>query len=158
MVTPHEPSVQRAAAVYRAAIHAAQTGDHQRFQQAFRALDTEDTDLVTVITGFIDFAHAELVKLGAAPSGDRALGLAFSQVDDDRPQEPTGADAVPPHHAWAGRIAAARIAGDQETFHALLLALPRDPAGMGQHVGALALDLGLTVAAAREQRHPAQLA
>ena len=160
MPQPHQPSVHRAANAYRAAIRLAQTGEHGPFQQAFDALDAEDTDLVIVITAFIDFARAELEKLGAFKrgAGSNGIRLEFGAVEDGQIRSSTGADAVPPDHAWAGRVIAARISGDRENYFALLQALPKDPAGMGRYIGTLAMDLALTVAAAREQRHPAQAA
>lgn len=59
-------------------------------------------------------------------------------------------DQVPREAAWAGRMYAARAAGDHETWHALLKAVPEDPGGITRHVMALLTIMAKSAAAAEE--------
>lgn len=50
----------------------------------------------------------------------------------------TGADAVTrPEIVWAGRLIAARIAHDKDTYTALIETMPREPREVGRHVAAV---------------------
>lgn len=79
--------------------------------------------------------------LGISADHGRPVTLEFAGADaSGAPATPiTGADAVTrPEVVWAGRLIAARIAKDVETYWALIAALPEDdPAAVGRHVAAV---------------------
>lgn len=71
----------------------------------------------------------------------------FRRVDGD--QRVTDADGVPrPEVAWAGRMLAARAAGDEDAWRALLTSVP--DAEFGRHVGALLEMCALVTASAKK--------
>ncbi|WP_433233896.1 hypothetical protein [Actinomadura nitritigenes] len=99
--------------------------------------------------GAIDLAMCSWIDTLAALIGmprGRPIQLAF--VDSDRPDAVmTGAEVVDrPEVVWAGRLSAARIAGDTDTYGALIETLPEDPAEVGKHVGAVLEGCALTLA------------
>lgn len=65
----------------------------------------------------------------------KPVRLAFMNADSGRVDE--NADDVPQEVRWAGRLIAARAADDEQTWNALIDALPRDEAAVGRHVGHL---------------------
>lgn len=78
----------------------------------------------------------------------KPIRLAFAGIEDgEAVGEMTDADAVSrPEVVWAGRLATARIAGDTDTFNALLDALPGDdPGAVGRHVYAVLESCALTM-------------
>ncbi|WP_433225448.1 hypothetical protein [Actinomadura formosensis] len=89
-------------------------------------------------------------RLGIKPGG-RAVAIKFQGLADDGEPDASAvfADAVErPEVVWAGRLMAARVAMDQDTYLALLDALPDDPAEVGAHVGAVLEMCSLTMASA----------
>jgi hypothetical protein len=89
-------------------------------------------------------------RLGVPP-GAHAVAIKFRGIDDDGEPDASAvdADAVErPEVVWAGRLMAARVAMDQDTYIALLEALPDDPSEVGRHVAAVLEMCSLTMAAA----------
>lgn len=81
-----------------------------------------------------DGRPVELRFLGADANGDPATSI-------------TGADAVTrPEVVWAGRLIAARVAMDADTYGALIGALPEDdPSAVGRHIAAVLEICALTM-------------
>lgn len=78
-------------------------------------------------------------RLGIEP-GTQAVAVTFRGIDDDGTPDASAvhADAVErPEVVWAGQLMAARVAMDQDTYVALLNALPHDPSEVGAHVAAV---------------------
>lgn len=79
--------------------------------------------------------------------GPQAVAITFRGLDDGGPGgDAVSADAVERREVvWAGRLMAARVAMDQDTYVALLNALPHDPAVVGAHVAAVLEMCSLTM-------------
>lgn len=73
--------------------------------------------------------------LARIPRGDGPVRLQWVEHATGRVHG--DADAVRPAERWAGRLLAARAAGDLDGFRALVEAVPADPAVVGDHVGAM---------------------
>ena len=89
-------------------------------------------------------------RLGIEPGG-QVVAIKFRGIDDDGEPDASAvnADAVERREVvWAGRLMAARVAMDQDTYIALLDALPDDPSEVGRHVAAVLEMCSLTMTAA----------
>jgi len=98
--------------------------------------------LERAMLGFCDTAIA---RSGVRPG--QPMRIRFRRGDGD--QRVTDADGVPrPEVAWAGRMLAARAAGDEDAWRALLTSVP--DAEFGRHVGALLEMCALVTASAKK--------
>lgn len=91
-------------------------------------------------------AWCDTVAIQAGVDGSKPVHIAFQARETG---EITGAEGVTrPESVWAGQMISARVARDQETFEALIYAIPEGRA-MGQHVLALLEMCALTIRQAR---------
>lgn len=125
------------------ALQAAINEDQDRAAEAVRALDRLGPEtLTTAVVVWCDtLNHAYRQATGTPDTAPVQPGW----IQADTREVAADADDVPAEARWAGRFIAARAAMDHPACHALLNALPDDPAAAGQHVLTLLNMCGLTL-------------
>jgi hypothetical protein len=132
-VTPVLDDAARARVMFLAgaALQGAVDQDAPAAAAAINAISAEygGEGLTEAIIAWCDTLTAAL----PIPSGGDLAGLGWV----DETGQARAADDVDPQVRWAGRIVMARAREDQDTFSALIAALPDDGAAVSQHLAVL---------------------
>lgn len=112
-----------------AALNAMQRGDHPAVDRALDQLAARHgpQGITNALVIWCDAALAR-IPAGAGP-------VTLEWVDQHTGRVTRNPSSIPPAERWAGRMLAARAAGDLDMFRALAEAVP--PERVGEHVGAL---------------------
>jgi len=126
-----------------AALQAALAGDWPRANAAVQRIDKECGEQGGVATALMTWADTyTLHTFDGPPPAAAAMRIMFWDTDTgvmgDQPD-------LPDTTRWAARLVTARAAMDEDTFRALIGALPDDPAAVGQHVGAVLVCVANTI-------------
>lgn len=122
------------------ALTASMAGDWGRATTAVKRISDEcgGVGMGRALLGWSDTLIARMPARNGRP-----FQLSFMETTTGRVD--TNADDVPPHVRWAGRVIAARAKKDQETWDALMEALPDDGLIIAEHVSALLQMVTLTL-------------
>lgn len=115
------------------ALRAGMAGDWQTAADAIQVLNYAAGDS-GVIQGMLAWIDTCLAQGGYTEYGG-SVGLKWKTVETG--QIAGSPEEVPPAVRWAGRLYAARLADDQDTFESLINAIPMDPAQTGDYVMAV---------------------
>ncbi|WP_242890152.1 hypothetical protein [Actinomadura litoris] len=133
MADPLTRKERRAVQLAGAALTAALGNDWQRASAMLQRISTECGG-EGMQRALLSLCDTVIHHAGITPG--QPVRIMFQQADGDG--RITGADEVQRRESvWAGRLLAARAADDEDTWSALIEALPRDGYAIGQHVIAL---------------------
>lgn len=136
------PLQQQAMLLAAAALHKAMADDWHAAGRVIERIADEcgATGLARAMLGWCDTLIARDPALAGLAEGG-AVMLVFKETKSGRID--TNADDVPPCARWAGRMVAARAAGDRATWDALMGAVPADE--QGAHVSAVLEGVALSL-------------
>ncbi|MGI5423075.1 hypothetical protein [Actinomadura luteofluorescens] len=114
-----------------AALNAVLRGDHPAADRALDQLAAQH-GMAGVTNALVTWCDTALKQI---PSGAGPVTLQW--VEHGTARVHGDANRVRPAERWAGRLLAARAAGDRHTFIALVESVPPTRAAVGEHVGAM---------------------
>jgi hypothetical protein len=114
-----------------AALNAMLRGDYPATDRALDRLHSQH-GMPGITTALVIWCDAALRQI---PAGDGPVTLAWVEHGTGRVHRDAG--EVRPAERWAGRLLAARAAGDLDGFRALVEAVPAERVTVGEHVGAM---------------------